>query len=176
MKTLALLWLLAIGLAGCATSYQPQGFTGGYSDYLTAPDEAVIIFHGNGYTPAERVVQMAGLRCADVTLAHGYRYFVLMSAADLSGTTSFTTPGYAHTTGYANAFGNFATGSATTVVTPPQTHTFYKPGVQIAIKMSNNQNELEGIGMVLNGQRAKPRDAAFLSQSLRQYLGVKPSS
>jgi hypothetical protein len=27
-------------LAGCATSYQPQDFTGGYSDFLTAPDEA----------------------------------------------------------------------------------------------------------------------------------------
>ena len=164
MKTLALLWLLAIGLAGCATDYQPQGFTGGYSDYLTAPDEAVVTFHGNGYTPAERVVQMAALRCADVTLVHGYRYFVLMSVADLNGTTSFTTPGYAHTTGYANAFGNFATGSATTVITPPQTHT------------SNNQNELQGIGLFLNGQRARPKDAAFLAQSLRQYLEINPSS
>jgi hypothetical protein len=127
---------LLLLLAGCATDYGPQGFTGGYSDFLTAPDEAVITFHGNGYTPAERVVEMAALRCAEVTLQHGYRYFVLMSVADHSGTTSFTTPGYAHTTGYANASGNFATGSATTIVTPPQTHTFYKPGVQVATRMS----------------------------------------
>jgi hypothetical protein len=31
-----------------------------------------------------------------------------MSVADLSGTTAFTTPGFAHTTGYASAFGNFS--------------------------------------------------------------------
>jgi len=30
-----LLFLFALLLAGCATSYQPQGFTGGYSDFLT---------------------------------------------------------------------------------------------------------------------------------------------
>jgi hypothetical protein len=51
IKTLDVLGLLA--LAGCATDYQPQGFTGGYDDYLTAPDVAVVTFHhGNGYTPA----------------------------------------------------------------------------------------------------------------------------
>jgi len=95
MKYLAIVGLLA--LASCATDYQPQGFTGGYSDYLTAPDEAVITFHGNGYTAPERVGQMAALRCAEVTLQHSYRYFIIIGASDLSGTTSFTTPGYAHT-------------------------------------------------------------------------------
>jgi hypothetical protein len=167
---------LSLLLAGCATDYQPQGFTGGYSDYLTAPDEAVVTFHGNGYTGAQRLVEMAVLRCADVTLLHGYRYLVLMGAADLSGTTSFTTPGYAHTTGYANVFGNFATGSATTIVTPPQTYRFYKPGVQLVIRMSNNEKQLEGIGIVVNGQRARPKDAAFLDQSLRAHLGIREGS
>jgi hypothetical protein len=133
-------------------------------------------FHGNGYTGAQRLVEMAVLRCADVTLLHGYRYFVLMGAADLSGTTSFTTLGYAHTTGYANVFGNFATGSATTIVTPPQTYRFYKPGVQLVIRMSNNEKQLEGIGIVVNGQRARPKDAAFLDQSLRAHLGIREGS
>jgi hypothetical protein len=27
-------------LASCGTTYQAQGFTGGYADFLTAPDEA----------------------------------------------------------------------------------------------------------------------------------------
>jgi hypothetical protein len=164
---------LSLLFAGCATDYGPQGFTGGYSGFLTAPNEAVIIFHGNGYTRPESVVEMAALRCAEVTIQHGYRYFVLMNVADLSGTSSFTTPGYAHTTGYANAFGNFATGSATTIVTPPQTHTFFKPGVQLAIRMSNNKKQLEGIGMAINGQRARRKDAPFFSQSLRAHLGIK---
>ena len=63
---MTLLW--ANFFASCATPYQPQGPTCGYSDFLTAPDEATIIFHGNGYTPAERVVLMTALRCAEVTL------------------------------------------------------------------------------------------------------------
>ena len=66
MKRLSLLIFLA--LMGCETGYQPQSFTGGYSEFLTAPDEAVITFHGNGYTGAERVLEMTALRCAEVLL------------------------------------------------------------------------------------------------------------
>jgi hypothetical protein len=176
MKPLSLFWLLALALAGCATSYQPQGFTGGYSDFLSAPDEAVITFHGNGYTPGERVGQMAALRCAEVTLEHGYRYFVVTGISNVSGTSSFTTPGYAHTYGSAYGFGNFATGSATTTIVPPQTYTFFKPGVMVSIKMANNESSLEKFGCFLFGRQARPKDAAFLSQSLRQFLGIKSSS
>ena len=78
-----------------------QGFTGGFDDYLTAPNVAVVTFHGNGYTAAERVIEMAMLRCADVTLQHGYRYFVVTGVSDVSRTLSFTTPGYANTYGSA---------------------------------------------------------------------------
>jgi hypothetical protein len=42
---------------------------------------------------------MEALRCADVTLQHGYRYFVGVSMADLSTNASFTTAGYANTYG-----------------------------------------------------------------------------
>jgi hypothetical protein len=174
LKGFALLGLLA--LAGCATSYQPQSFTGGFSDYMTAPDEAVVIFHGNGYTSAERVVAMTALRCAEVALAHGYRFFVEIGMADLSRQSSFTTPGYASTYGSASAFGNFATGTATTTVTPPQTFNIYKPGLMVSIKMSNDEKSLEPVGMMINGQKAPPKDAAFLSNSLRQFLGIKSQS
>lgn len=165
--------IVILALAGCATDYQSQGFTGGYTDLMTAPDEAVVTFHGNGYTSVERVGAMAALRRAEITLQHGCRYFVLVNAANVSGSSCFTTPGVANTYGSAYGFGNFATGSATTIVTPPQTHTFFKPGIQMVIKMSNDERSLETIGLVINGQRGRPKDAAFLSQSLRQYLGVK---
>jgi hypothetical protein len=169
--------LCAIFFASCATPYQPQGLTGGYSDFLTAPDEATIIFHGNGYTPAERVVLMTALRCAEVTLQHGYRYFIITGAADVSNRSSFTTPGYATTYGSANAygFGSFATayGTSYTTVTPPRTFNIYKPGLSVAIKMSNRESALEPFGAFFNGQKARPKDAAFLSRSLRQFLGIK---
>jgi hypothetical protein len=173
----SLLWrscilLASVVLVGCQTAYQPQSFTGGYSEFLTAPDEAVITFRGNGYTAAERVVEMTALRCAEVTLAHGYRYFVGTSVSDLSRQSSFTTPGVANTYGTATAFGNFATGTATTTITPPQTFNIYKPAVMISIKMSNDEKSLVPLGMVINGQKATPRDAAFLRASLRQALGL----
>jgi hypothetical protein len=127
VKHFALLSLLA--LVSCATGYQPQSFTGGFSGYLTAPDEAVIIFHGNGYTSAERVIEMAALRCADVTLQHGYHYFVGVSMADLSTNASFTTPGYASTYGSVFGYGNYATANATTIITPPQRFNIYRPAI-----------------------------------------------
>jgi hypothetical protein len=174
VKHFALLCFLA--LAGCATGYQPQSLTGGFSDYLTAPDEAVITFHGNGYTSAERVLQMAALRCADVTLQHGYRYFVGVSVADLSSNSSFTTPGYASTYGSVFGYGNYATANATTIYTPPQRFNIYKPAISVSIRMSNDERSLEPLGMVIGGQKARPRDAAFLRQSLQQALGIKNAS
>jgi len=164
-------------LTGCATSYQPESFTSGFSGYMTAPDEAVVTFRGNGYTSPERVVEMTALRCAEVTLQRGYRYFVATGASDISRNFSFTTPGYAttHAYGTVSGFGNYGTvsGNAYTTVSPPQTFNIYKPAVMVAIKMSNNEKSLESLGIVINGQKALPKDAAFLSNSLRQYLSVK---
>jgi hypothetical protein len=163
--------LCAVLLASCATPYQPQSLTGGYSDFLTAPDAATVIFRGNGYTDAARLVELTALRCADVTLAHGYHYFVINAASDISKHFSFTTPGSAQTSGFISDFGNF---NATTTYTPPQTFSIYKPALMVAIRMSNNEQALEPLGMTINGRRVAPKDAAFLSQSLRQFLGIKP--
>jgi len=137
---------------------------------------AVVTLHGNGYTAAERVIEMAMLRCADVTLQHGYRYFVVTGVSDVSRTSSFTTPGYANTYGSATAFGNYATGSAFTTYSPPQTFRFYKPGIQVVIQMAADPRQLETNALVFNGRKARPQDAAFLSQSLRGHLGIKGAS
>src|ERR1700752_5023718 len=167
-----LLLLTLIPLVGCETAYQPQSFTGGYSEFLTAPDEAVITFHGNGFTSGERVVEMAALRCAEVTLAHGYRYFVETGASHLGTQSSFTTPGYAQTYCSPTAFGTFAIGTASTPYISPQQFYIYKPALTVSIKMSNDQKALEPYGMVINGQKVHPRDVAFKKTSLRQALGL----
>jgi len=36
-----------------------------------------------------------------------------------------------------------------------------------------NEKSLEPLGMEINGQKARPKDAAFLRESLRQYFGIK---
>jgi hypothetical protein len=173
MNKLIIAIITALTLASCATSYQPKGFTGGFSDFMVASDEAVITFNGNGFTDVMRVLTMAGLRCSEVTLAHGYKYFIVTEFVDMSSQSSFTTPGYANTYGGASVYGNFIAGSATTTFTPPMTHTINKPGVMVAIKMSNNKSSLDSLGATINGQKFSPKDAAFFSNSLRQFLGKK---
>ncbi|HKB91807.1 MAG TPA: hypothetical protein VKC60_14920 [Opitutaceae bacterium] len=157
-------------LTGCSTPYQANGLMGGYSDYMVAPDEAIVTFYGNGYTSGMQVIQMTARRCAEVTLQHGYRYFVGTAASDASSNYSFTTPGYASTYGHGSAvgYGNFASGnfSSNTVITPPQTYNVNKPALTVAIKMSNDEKSLEPYGMVIAGVKSRPRDAAFLIQSL----------
>src|SRR5258707_7698261 len=157
-------------LTGSSTTYQANGLMGGYSDYMVAPDEAIVTFYGNGYTSAMKVIQMTARRCAELTLQHGYRYFVGTAASDASSNYSFTTPGYASTYGQGSAigYGNYASGSfsSNTTITPPQTYNVYKPALSVAIKMSNDEKSLEPYGMVIAGVRVRPRDAAFLIQSL----------
>jgi len=164
--------LASIALVGCETGYQAQRFAGGYSEVLTAPDEAVITFSGNGFTRGERVLEMAAVRCAEVTLVHGYRYFVGTGASHLGAQSSFTTPGYAQTYCNPTAFGNFAIGTASTPYIPPQQFYVYKPALTVSIKMSNDQKALEPYGMVIDGQKVSPRDAALKKASLRQALGL----
>jgi hypothetical protein len=180
-RILSFSWIIAafasLGLAGCVypTPYQPRGASGGFSDVMTAPDAAMVGFTGNGFASAERVVEMTTLRCADLTLQRGYRYFVVTGYRDLSTNSSFTMPGQTWTNVYGNvsSSGSF-TGNAYSTITPPQTYQVYKPAVMVAIKMGNDDKVLLPFGIVAaNGQRIGALDAAFMQQSIRQQWGIK---
>jgi len=60
-------WLLLLGLAACATPYQPMGFAGGYVDEQVGPGEYMIRFAGNGFTSMglsyQYVMRRAGELC-----------------------------------------------------------------------------------------------------------------
>jgi hypothetical protein len=119
---------------------------------------------------------MTALRAAEVTLQHGYRYFIATGIFDQSTNSSFTTPGHANTYGSVFGYGNYATANATTIITPPQTFNIHKPAITVSIKMSNDSKSLEPFGTLILGQKARPKDAAFLSNSLRQFLGIKSAT
>lgn len=55
----------AIILGGCATPYQPRGFTGGYANFETQPGVYYVSFQGNGYTPRETVIKYWHTRAAE---------------------------------------------------------------------------------------------------------------
>lgn len=78
MKTLALAAALAITLSGCASTYQPRGFSGGYEEQYRGKTSYRVSFEGNGYTRPQQAQEMAFLRAAELTLEKGHRYFVII--------------------------------------------------------------------------------------------------
>ena len=81
--------LLMIG--GCATSYQPHSFSGGYSHTQVSDNGFIVNFAGNGYTGKRATINYALRRCAEITLEHEFRYFQIVATdtiADVSATAS----------------------------------------------------------------------------------------
>lgn len=71
--------LTLIILSGCATSYQPNAITGGYSETQLSENSFSVNFRGNGYTSRERVEDFTLLRSSELALKNGFNYFVLAS-------------------------------------------------------------------------------------------------
>jgi hypothetical protein len=150
--------------SGCQTSYQSEAFTGGYRDFMTSANTAVITCKGNPLTDPTKITLMADLRAAELTLSHGFRYFIITDAHDISTDASFTMPGYAYT----SAYGGWNSIYATTTYQPAQNVNLHRAGVLLGIAMSNNAAQL-----VRYGSGRSPIDAAFIQPQLRQYLGLK---
>jgi hypothetical protein len=149
-------------LTSCATPYASNGFLGGYSDTVLAPDVYRISFQGNGYTSKDRTQDFALLRAADLTLSHGYRYFGIVNDSEGGRGGVINTPGYAYTTGNAYAIGNTVYGSA---------HTTYIPGASIPVFFPES-------GLLIRCFHERPAgafalDASFVSSSLRTKYQIK---
>ena len=82
--------LMTLGLlvAGCTaappTPYQPYrahsagGIHGGYSEEQIAPDRYLVRFHGNSLTSRDRVEGYMLYRAAELTMQHGFDWFVVL--------------------------------------------------------------------------------------------------
>jgi hypothetical protein len=77
MKKRVVVVLLALFLSACATPYQEMDFAGGYSETQLSENTFNVRFQGNGFTTAERVSDLALLRCAEVCMEHGFGFFVI---------------------------------------------------------------------------------------------------
>lgn len=69
-----------LGLAGCATGYQPRGYVGGYTDVRTREDTFIISFRSNIFTRQDVVEQYTMLRASELCLGAGYPYFDVLGA------------------------------------------------------------------------------------------------
>ncbi len=163
MMRRSLILLFGVTFAcGCATPYQSSGLCGGYSETQLAPDVFRISFRGNGYTSGERAQNLALLRAAEVTLDHGYKYFILVDESNSQSLSTVTTPGSSYTTGSAYIHGNQATYSGHTTYTPPQTYTVSKPKTGLLIQCLKEPPEV-----------ARAFNAAFLVESLKAKYNLK---
>lgn len=102
MKKIKIIGILAsvFLLAGCATQYQKVGFTGGFVEKQFSRNEFAIAFSGNGYTTGQRAIDLCMLRCAELTLGHGFHYFILTANNSGYDTSSSVTVGNYVPTGY----------------------------------------------------------------------------
>jgi hypothetical protein len=114
-RTTILYYFSLIILAGCATQYQKAGFSGGFVEKQASRNEFYVNFAGNGYTTGQRAVDLCILRCAEITLAHGFFYFVLAdSKTEFDRSTAITTGSFIPT-----GFGDGLVISTTQVIPKP---------------------------------------------------------
>lgn len=111
-----ILSLALILLSGCATSYHPNSFSGGYTETQLAENIWRVSFEGNGYTRQQRAEDFALLRCAEVTLEKGFTHFALANSASR---TDFSSASTSSTTRYRG--NRSTTTSDTDIIVKPST-------------------------------------------------------
>lgn len=155
---------LAVCLAGCATTYHPAGFSGGYEDSRLDETTYLVSFRGNGHASRERVESFLLYRCAELTAEAGYDYFVLITSESAARHSEINTPGqYASTTtGSISTFGGSATGSATT-------RGSYTPGQRIEVTRYKSSAQMR----MFRGAKPSNDEGAYTAKEVLQYLGPK---
>jgi hypothetical protein len=161
MRTLAAI-SLAVLLGGCATAYQPEGFSGGFSETQLDTNIFRVSFRGNGYTRAERAEELALLRSAELTLKNGFTHFAIIDSRSREQLGTYTTPTQSYTTANATAYGNSAYGTARTTTYGGQTFMISEPSTTNTIMCFNGKPNIQALVY----------DAQFVCNSLGQKYGV----
>ena len=97
-----ILLLSTILLAGCATPYQQSGLLGGFREIRLSENSFRVTFYGNAHTSSDKASNYCLLRCAELCLESGYKYFVLISENTHTENSTHTSPTYARTTHIGN--------------------------------------------------------------------------
>jgi hypothetical protein len=76
--------VLSLVLTGCATSYQSDSITGGYSEREVSPNVWRLRYGGNAYTTRETVQTYWLYRAAEFTIEQGFDGFEILAPANRS--------------------------------------------------------------------------------------------
>jgi hypothetical protein len=89
--------------AGCATAYQQEKITGGYTNFPLEETTYRVRFKGNNYTSRDKVELFLLYRCAELTEQLGYEHFVVLSEDTLDISDPFAKAGIFPRNYYATA-------------------------------------------------------------------------
>ena len=157
---------LALVAAGCTGSYLGYGkrdWRGiGYSDQQIDHNTFFVSYKGNASASRQTVETYLLRRCAEVTLAAGYDYFVIVGTNSSEQVVPFTLPGSStsQSTGSAQVYGSSIYGSSTTTTsyTPPQAFAFSLPQVNTTIKG-------------FHGEKPNDNAVAYDAREVIKYVG-----
>lgn len=162
MKNTTKVLMLFLILTGCATPYQKVGLSGGYSDTRLQENVFTVNFRGNGSTSMERSSDFALLRCAELTIENGFKFFAVTDSSQEQKTMLYNTGSSSSTYGTTNIYGNTAYSNFQTYHPGSVTIPIIKPRSTYTIYCFAEKPE-ESI-MVF--------DANYLSQSIRQKYNL----
>lgn len=128
----ALIAMIAVFIfTGCAaTNYQSLDSNGGYSETQLSENIFKVNFKGNESTSAEQASDFSLLRCADLTLANGYRFFQILSEQSQISSQSYAASPTTYT--YSNGYSYTSGGFSGVLQSPLSNHT---------IKMTNTKGD-----------------------------------
>lgn len=162
LKLIAACIASALLLGACATPYQKQGLTGGFTETQLSPETYRISFKANTLTSADQVQDFTLLRAAELTLENGHRYFVVQESVDQTQRHVTVVPATTYSSGKVKSSGDKAKYESYSSSSPGYVKEEFSPG----------------LGMVIRTLDAKPAkgeayDAAFLVKSLKTKYEIK---
>jgi hypothetical protein len=160
IKQLSLL-LGCLILVGCATPYKSNGLMGGFSERQLSDDTYRVSFQGNGFTRDERASDFLMLRCAELTLGHGAKFFRLVGSADTSQNGAIAMPQTATTTATVTTSGNAAYVQGQTTTSPGFVMPVHFPHQMAMIQIRQTKDLPTDI------------DATLVANAIRQEYGIR---
>jgi len=163
MKKLIFALAIILFISGCATKYQTTGFSGGYSETRLDENVFIVSFRGNGFTSRERASDFNLLRSAELSLEHGFNYFIITNSEKYTSYSKYTSATHSTTNFNGQTTGNNFSGTANTTTTGGETYNIAKPSTSNTIVCFKEKPNFNGI--VYN--------AKYISKSIKDKYDIK---
>ena len=143
-------------LIGCATPYQ-KGRRFGYRDSQLQENVFSVSFQGNAKCSPQDVQDYTLLRCAELCLQNGYKYFAINMTGAGAMTGMYNTGGSASTYGTMNTVGSTTYGNF---------NSYGSGGFAVPIHLPN-------FSAIITCYREKPEHEAFDAEFLGKSIALK---